>query len=155
MAAIQALAERGIVPPGRPSPEALAAVTQRVSIDITGQPRAPLDPLAVEIRGVARATLTPVESGCVRITPTGSQPQLVLAPRRPASFKVVTYVAGGTFLLFARTGSENPVGIPVPATRENAVFVNLADPRAVYLLGVPEGGRTNVCGLGQQLPTPG
>ena len=148
---VRSLAARGIVPWGQPSAQALTDIIAKTSGDITGRPARPIDGDAVRILALARATGRPVESGCVRLTPTGPTPQIVLIAHQPASIKVVPY-APGQLVLTVRTDRRAAVATVAKVAANNPVFVNLANPEPQYVLTVPTGDTTTICGIGQQLP---
>ena len=152
MAGIRALLAQGIAPNGRATPQAVAEVTARTSVDVTVQPRVPLAPDALVIAALGRVTAQPIESGCVGFFPAGAFPQVSLLPRRPTSFKVVPLVSGTLLVTVKRDGRAAPP-LQTPVAANNPVFLNLADPRNEYIVGFPPDGETKVCGIGQKLPS--
>ena len=148
---LRALLVQGKVPSGTPDPQALTAVLAQSSVDVTPEPRVPLDSRGITIASLGRVTAEPVESGCVGFFPQGPTPQVSLLPRQPASVKVVPLVEG-TLVIIVRRDGRSAAARPIPVSANNPVFVNLADPRNEYVLTLPEGGQTKACGIGQTLP---
>jgi hypothetical protein len=148
---LRALLVQGKVPPGTPDPQAITAVLAQSSVDVTPEPRLPLDSRGITIASLGRMTAQPVESGCVGFFPQGPTPQVSLLPRQPASIKVVPLVAG-TLVITVRRDGRSAAARPIAVSANNPVFVNLADPRNEYVLTLPEGGQTKACGMGQKLP---
>lgn len=151
VAAVHRLIAAGIRPGGHVSDVTLAMVAARTSVDVTAEPRVSLDSSSFRIAGVARAIAEPVESGCISMRPVANLPQLALLPQRPASIKVVPLVKGTLLVTVQRNGVIAPP-LQVPVAANNPVFVNIADPRNQYFIGVPPDGMTKLCGIGQALP---
>jgi hypothetical protein len=151
IAGIRSLLVQGKSPSGTPDPQSMTTVLAQSSVDVTPQPRVPLDGRSITIASLGRMTATPVESGCVGFFPQGSQPQVSLLPRKPASIKVVPLI-DGTLIITVRRDGRSATARPIPVVANNPVFVNLADPRNEYVFTLPEGGQTKACGMGQQLP---
>ena len=151
MAGVRALVAQGITPNGRATPQAVAEVTARTSVDVTVQPRVPLSPEVLVVAALGRVTAQPIESGCVGFFPAGAFPQVSLLPRRPASIKVVPLVDGILLVTVKRDGRAAPP-LQTPVAANNPVFLNLADPRNEYIVGFPPDGESKVCGIGQTLP---
>ena len=149
---VRRLLDRGIQPRGRPTTRAIALVTARTTVDVTGQPRVPLAGNAVTIGSLGRATGVPAETGCIALTATGLEPQIGLLVHKPASLKFVPQSAGHLLIFVRRDGVAAPP-IAVPVAGNNPVFVNFADPTAAYILQCPERGVSKLCGSGQVLPT--
>lgn len=148
---LRALLVQGKVPPGRPDPQSLTAVLAQSSVDVTPEPRVPLDGRGITIASLGRMTAEPVESGCLGFVPQGPSPQVSLLPRQPSSVKVVPLVEG-TLLITVRRDGRSATARPIPVSANNPVFVNMADPRNEYVLTFPDGGQTKACGMGQKLP---
>ncbi len=148
---LRALLVQGKIPPGRPDPQSLTTVLAQSSVDVTPEPRVPLDGRRITIASLGRMTAEPVESGCLGFFPQGPSPQVSLLPRQPASVKVVPLVEG-TLLITVRRDGRSATARPIPVSASNPVFVNMADPRNEYVLTFPEGGQTKACGMGQKLP---
>ena len=151
IAGIRQLLGQGNVPPGRVDLQSLTAVLAQSSVDVTPEPRVPLDGRSVTIASLGRMTAQPVESGCVGFFPQGPNPQVSLLPRRPASIKVVPLVDGVLGVVVRRDG-RSAESRPIQVVANNPVFVNLADPRNEYVLSFPADGQTKACGIGQALP---
>ena len=151
IAGVRQLLRQGKVPPGEPDPQALTRVVAQSSVDVTPEPRIPLDGRAIMIASLGRMTAKVVESGCVGFFPQGPNPQVSLLPRRPSSIKVVPLVEGMLIVTVRRDG-RSAAATPVPVAANNPVFVNLADPRNEYVLTFPAEGQTKACGIGQDLP---
>lgn len=148
---IRKLLRQGKNPPGSVDPQSLTAVLAQSSVDVTPEPRVPLDGRSITIASLGRMTATPVESGCIGFFPQGPNPQVSLLPRRPASIKIVPLV-DGTLGVVVRRDGRSAEARPVAVVANNPVFVNLADPRNEYVLSFPADGQTKACGLGQSLP---
>ena len=148
---VRRLAVSGMVPWGQPTAQALVEIIAKTSGDITGRPARPLDGESIRIVAIARATGQGVESGCVRLTPTGPNPQIVLVAHSPTSIKVVPY-APGQLTLTVRTDRRAAVATTAKVAANNPVFVNFANPEPQYVLTVPAGDTTTICGIGQRLP---
>ena len=131
----------------------MAQLLAKVTIDVTGRPRFPLSTTAVSITALGRSSGEAVESGCVRLTPVGTNPQIGLRPYRPASVKIVPLAAGELHLFANRNGRSGQASV-IPVAANNPVFVNFSDPRNEYVIGVPGGAPTNICGIGQRIPEP-
>ena len=151
IAGIRQLLGQGNVPPGRIDPQSLTAVLAQSSVDVTPEPRVPLDGRSITIASLGRMTAQPVESGCVGFFPQGPNPQVSLLPRRPASIKVVPLVDGILGVVVRRDG-RSAESRPIQVAANNPVFVNLADPRNEYVLSFPADGQTKACGIGQTIP---
>ena len=151
IAGIRSLLVQGKVPRGTPDAQSITTVLAQSSVDVTPQPRVPLDGRAITIASLGRMTAMPVESGCVGFFPQGAQPQVSLLPRQPASIKVVPLV-DGILVITVRRDGRSATARPIPVVANNPVFVNLADPRNEYVFTLPEGGQTKACGMGQKLP---
>jgi hypothetical protein len=151
IAGIRTLLVQGKAPSGTPDPQSMTKVLAQSSVDITPQPRVPLDGRSITIASLGRMTATPVESGCISFFPQSGEPQVSLLPRKPASIKVVPLVDGVLTITVRRDG-RSAAARPIPVVANNPVFVNLADPRNEYVLTLPDGGQTKACGMGQQLP---
>lgn len=151
IAGIRQLLGQGNVPPGRVDLQSLTAVLAQSSVDVTPEPRVPLDGRSITIASLGRMTAQPVESGCVGFFPQGPNPQVSLLPRRPASIKVVPLVDGVLGVVVRRDG-RSAESRPIQVVANNPVFVNLADPRNEYVLSFPADGQTKACGIGQALP---
>jgi hypothetical protein len=147
MRRVRALLAQGIVIPGNSSPQTLALVTGRTSVDVTPQPRVPLNEKSLQLAALGRMDAVAAESGCVGITTIGENPQFSLLARRPATFKIVLGNPG-MLLITVRRDGFNPPPNQIPAVAGNPMFVNLADPRNEYVIGIPSGGITKVCGVG-------
>ncbi len=148
---LRALLVQGNVAPGTPDPQSLTTALAQSSVDVTPEPRVPLDGRGITIASLGRMSAKPVESGCLGFFPEGPSPQVSLLPRQPASVKVVPLVEG-TLLVTVRRDGRSATARPIPVSANNPVFVNLADPRNEYVLTFPEGGQTKACGIGQKLP---
>ena len=148
---VRRLAVSGNVPWGQPTAQALIEIIAKTSGDITGRPARPLDGESIRIVAIARASGQGVESGCVRLTPTGPNPQIVLVAHSPTSIKVVPY-APGQLTLTVRTDRRAAVATTAKVAANNPVFVNFANPEPQYVLTVPAGDTTTICGIGQTLP---
>ena len=148
---LRALLVQGNVPPGTPDPQSLTAALAQSSVDVTPEPRVPLDGRGITIASLGRMSAKPVESGCLGFVPEGPSPQVSLLPRQPASVKVVPLVEG-TLLVTVRRDGRSATARPIPVSANNPVFVNMADPRNEYVLTFPDGGQTKACGIGQELP---
>ncbi len=148
---LRALLVQGKVPPGTPDPQSLTTVLAQSSVDVTPEPRVPLDSRGITIGSIGRMTAEPVESGCLGFFPLGPSPQVSLLPRQPASVKVVPLVEG-TLLITVRRDGRSATARPISVSANNPVFVNMADPRNEYVLTFPDGGQTKACGMGQKLP---
>ncbi len=148
---VRQLLAQGISPRGIPEPGPLAIVTARTSVDVTPEPRVPLDPTNLKVAAIGRMTAEVVETDCIAFNPTGLLPQLSIVPRRPASFKVVPLGDGKLLITVKRDGQAAPP-LQIPVAANNPVFVNLADPRNEYILGFIDNAPTKACGLGRELP---
>lgn len=151
IAGVRQLLGQGNVATGRVDPQSLTAVLAQSSVDVTPEPRVPLDGRSVTIASLGRVTAQPVESGCVGFFPEGPNPQVSLLPRRPASIKVVPLV-DGTLGVVVRRDGRSAESRPIQVVANNPVFVNLADPRNEYVLSFPADGETKACGIGQAIP---
>lgn len=148
---VRQLLAQGISPRGIPEPGPLAIVTARTSVDVTPEPRVPLNPANLTMAAMGRMTAEVVETDCIAFNPTGLLPQLAILPRRPASFKVVPLGDGKLLITVKRDGQAAPP-LQIPVAANNPVFVNLADPRNEYILGFIDNAPTKACGLGRELP---
>ena len=148
---LRALLVQGKVPAGTPDPQSLTAVLAQSSVDVTPEPRVPLDGRGITIASLGRVTAVAVESGCLGFSPQGPSPQVSLLPRQPTSVKVVPLIEG-ILLITVRRDGRSATARPIPVSANNPVFVNMADPRNEYVLTFPEGGMTKACGMGQNLP---
>jgi hypothetical protein len=151
VSAIRRLLNQGFSPPGVPDPQDVASVIARTSIDVTPEPRVPLDGRVITIGSLGRVTGQIIESGCLGFFPQGPNPQVSLLPRRPASIKLVPLYPGTLQVTVIRDGRSAQAN-PVSLSANNPVFVNMADPRNEYVLTLPDQGQTKACGLGQRLP---
>lgn len=151
IAGVRNLLRQGEAPTGPVDRQSLATVLAQSSVDVTPEPRIPLDGRSITIASLGRMTAAPVESGCVGFFPQGPNPQVSLLPRRPASIKIVPLV-DGTLGIVVRRDGRSAEARPIAVVANNPVFVNLADPRNEYVLSFPTDGQTKACGIGQVLP---
>ncbi len=147
MNGVRRLLAQGIVIPGKNDPEIIASITARTSVDVTPQPRVPLDGAALQLTSLGRVNAVQAESGCVAITAAGPNPQFLLQPRRPTSFKLV-FTRPGMLLINVQHQGFSPPPIQIPAVAGNPMFVNITDPRNDYVIGIPAEGITKLCGVG-------
>lgn len=146
IAGVRQLLASGVVPNGKIDPQAYAVVLARTSVDVTPEPRVPLDSKAVTVGSLGRMTSTAVESGCLGLFPQGDNPQISVLIRRPSSIKVVPLVPGVLTISVKRDG-RSAQATPIPVVENNPVFVNLVDPRSEYVLTLPAEGETKACGI--------